>query len=256
MKDNAKSVLEIRNVDLSYGKDPVLHNVNLSVYAGEFWFFLGPNGEGKTTLVRAILGEIRPRAGSLIFGHGLTTMKSMSFIPQHCDLNPTLPTTAGEFISLGLTGLSVTREERRHRRSWALERVGLSGMADRNYWTLSGGQRQRVLVARALIRRPSLLVLDEPAKGMDFSSESVFLELLRNLNREEKLTIIFVSHNIDIAARYGTHAALFSKMTVLSGETANVLTSLNLERVFGIPIRDCRGSSETADIRAEGEQSL
>jgi ABC-type Mn2+/Zn2+ transport system ATPase subunit len=229
-------VLAIENLDLAYGSKVVLQKVYLEIHAGDFWFFIGPNAEGKTTLLRAILGEISPKSGQIRMGDIGKTREHLSFIPQHCALNPTLPTTVGEFISLGLTGIRLGRKERAERLSWALERVGLEKMQKENYWTLSGGQRQRVLVARALVRRPRLLILDEPTKGIDLSTEDKFLQFLIDLNKAEQLTILFVGHDLDLPARYATHVALFSQGSVLAGESAQVLTSENLERTYGVPI--------------------
>ena len=203
---------------------------------GNSGFLSDLTAEGKTTLLRAILGEIPPKAGQIRFGDIGKTREQLSFIPQHCALNPTLPTTVREFVSLGLTGIRLRSKERAERLAWALERVGLEGMQQESYWTLSGGQRQRVLVARALVRRPRLLILDEPTKGIDLSAEDKFLQFLMDLNKAEQLTILFVAHDLNLPARYATHVALFSQGSVLAGESIEVLTSKNLERTYGVPI--------------------
>jgi ABC-type Mn2+/Zn2+ transport system ATPase subunit len=246
--ENNRIVLAINKLDLAYGARLVLQNVNFAIHTGEFWFFLGPNGEGKTTLLRAILGEISPKSGQVEFGSRTERREHLGFIPQHCDLNPTLPTTVREFISLGLTGIRLTIKERTERLSWALERVGLKGMDKNNYWNLSGGQRQRVLVARALVRRPRILILDEPTKGIDLSTEARFLRFLIDLNEQEQLTVLFVAHDLNLAARYGTHIALFGQGSVLAGQKHQVLTSENLERTYGIPI--------TAHMESDGRLSI
>jgi len=251
-----RPVLCFRDVDLAYGPKTVLRGVGFDIHAGEFWFFLGPNGEGKTTLLKAIIGEVRPKSGKLWFDNNSTARENLSFIPQRCDLNPTLSTTVREFASLGFTGMRLSCKERAERLSRALERVGLEGMEKKDYWTLSGGQRQRVLVARALVRRPRLLILDEPTKGIDISTEEKFLQFLKNLNREENLTIIFVAHDLNMAARYSTHAAIFSGGSVLAGESAGVLTAENLEKAYGIPMTVRNGVSGSAGIRIAGSSDL
>ena len=251
-----KIVLAINNLDLAYGRKLVLQNVHFEIREGEFWFFLGPNGEGKTTLLRAILGEILPGSGEVGFGSGNGMREHLGFIPQQCDLNPTLPTTVREFISLGLTGIRLKKKERAERFSWALERVGLEEMQKKNYWTLSGGQRQRVLVARALVRRPRLLILDEPTKGIDLSTEARFLRFLIDLNRQEQLTIVFVAHDLNLAARYGTHIALFGEGKVMAGESRQVLTSENLVHSYGIPIKAHRESDGHLSIEVSTEGVL
>jgi ABC-type cobalamin/Fe3+-siderophores transport system ATPase subunit len=113
-------------------------------------------------------------------------------------------------------------------------------MAGRDYWSLSGGQRQRALLARAVVRRPGLLILDEPTNGLDLSTEDAFLRLLADLNREEHLTLFFVTHDIAIAARYATHLALFRSGSVESGPREQVLNPATLERVYGVGVEVIR----------------
>lgn len=247
---DAKTVLTFEKVDLAYGTKIVLRNVDFSINHGEFWFFVGPNGEGKTTLLRSMLGEIRPKSGSLRYTPEIAS-KNVGFIPQGCNLNPTLRTTVREFTSLGLSGIRLYGKEYSERLAWALETVGLQGMQRTDYWMLSGGQRQRALAARALVRRPSLLILDEPTKGIDLPTEWRFLQFLSNLNNEQDITIIFVAHNLDIAARYGSHAALFSGGSVLAGKSELVLTAANLESAYGVPLTvgDCTSGHTGTQIR-------
>lgn len=254
MEEN-RTILAIHHLDLGYGSKLVLQDVHFEIHTGEFWFFLGPNGEGKTTLLRAILDEIPARSGTVRFGSGFEVREHLGFLPQRCDLNPTLPTTVREFVSLGLTGMRLTRKERAGRVSVALERVRLAGMERVSYWTLSGGQRQRVLVARALVRQPRILILDEPTKGIDLPSEARFLRFLMDLNREEQLTILFVAHDLDLAARCGTHAALFGSGKVLAGHIHQVLTSENLERIYGVPIAAHQGDDGYFRIEVRQEDA-
>lgn len=228
------TVLKTSGLALGYGDHTVLAEVNLEVRAGEFWFFLGQNGGGKTTLLKAVLGLIAPRAGHLWLHPQLGSRASTGFVPQHCALNPTLPTTVREFVLLGLVGVRVNRAERVERLGWALDKMGLAGMAEHDYWSLSGGQRQRALVARALVRRPTLLVLDEPTSNLDLSTEDALLRLLAALNTERQQTLLFVTHNVAIAARYATHVALLHAGKVLAGPRQSVLTPDNLARIYAI----------------------
>lgn len=227
-------VLKTVGLSLGYGDHIVLHDVNFEVRAGEFWLFLGQNGGGKTTLLRAVLGLIPPRSGQLWLHPELASREHTGFVPQRCNLNPTLPTTVREFVLLGLVGVRVSREEEAARLAGALEKMNLRGMAERNYWSLSGGERQRALVVRALVRRPTLLVLDEPTNNLDLSTEDALLRLLVALNKEEQQTLLFVTHNVAIAARYATHVALLHSRTVLAGPRHLVLTPSNLTRIYGI----------------------
>jgi ABC-type Mn2+/Zn2+ transport system ATPase subunit len=206
------------------------------VRPGEFWFVLGPNGHGKTTLLRAMLGRVRPAAGSIRFRGDFSDPKRTGFVPQQCNLNPTLPTTVREFVLLGLVGIRANQRERQERLSWALSQVGLRGLEASGYWSLSGGQQQRALVARALVRRPRLLIADEPTSGMDLSVESALYASLAELNRTERLTVVLVSHDLAVAVRYGSHVALVHDGRVEAGPIEEILRPGVLERAYGVPI--------------------
>jgi len=225
-------VLKATGLVLAYGNRTVLEDVNLEVRSGQFCVFLGPNGSGKTSLIRAILGMIRPRAGQLWLHPDHVCRERIGFVPQRCDINPTLPTTVREFVLLGLVGIRADGQDRVERLNWALDRVGLAGLEQQGYWSLSGGQRQRALVARALVRRPSILILDEPTNGLDLSAEDAFLRSLANLNRREAVTVLFVTHDIAIAARYATHLGLFHSGTVEFGPRQTALNGAALQRVY------------------------
>lgn len=232
--EHAPIVLKTVGLSLGYNDHIVLNDVNLEVRAGEFWCFLGQNGGGKTTLLRAVLGLIPPRAGQMWLHPQLASREHTGFVPQRCNLNPTLPTTVREFVLLGLVGVRVSRAEETARLAWALEKMNLLGMAGRNYWSLSGGERQRALVARALVRRPTLLVLDEPTNNLDLFTEDALLRLLVALNKAEQQTLLFVTHNVAIAARYATHVGLLHSRTVLAGPRHLVLTPSNVARIYGL----------------------
>ncbi len=219
---------------LGYGNQAVLREVDLEVKVGEFWYLLGQNGTGKTTLLKAMLGLLPPQSGTISLHPVLAQRERMGFVPQRCEFNPSLPTTVREFVLLGLVGIRTNRRDRSERVGWSLEKVGMLGMATDDYWSLSGGQRQRVLVARALARYPSLLIMDEPTSGLDPAAETVLLEYLAILNREEKLTVVCVSHDLTTAARHGSHVALFHKGRVQAGPVRKVLSRENLERIYGI----------------------
>jgi ABC-type Mn2+/Zn2+ transport system ATPase subunit len=218
-------MLKATALSLAYGDHTVLTEVSFEVHLGEFWVLLGQNGSGKTTLLRAILGLLPPRSGSLWLHPELASRARTGFVPQRCDITPTLPTTVREFVLLGLVGLRVRRQEEQGRLDWALEKMGLAGLAGRSYWALSGGQRQRALVARALVRRPTFLVLDEPTNNLDTPTEEALLQLLVALNQEAQQTIMLVTHNLSLARRYATHVAFVHGGQVLSGPRDQVLAT-------------------------------
>ena len=228
----SEAVVEARGLALGYGGEPVLSCVDWSVRPGESWFLLGPNGCGKTTLVRGVLGLLRPLAGSLRVGG--VRREEIGFVPQRSRTQPRLPTTVREFVGLGAVGVPAAAR-RPDDLPRALERCGLEGLGARDLRALSGGQRQRALVARALVRRPRLLILDEPTDGLDVTSEETFLETLEALRRDAGLTLIFVTHALHIAARCASHVALFAGGSVRSGPRDALLAPGPLEEAFGVP---------------------
>jgi zinc transport system ATP-binding protein len=248
-QDGHDAVLQANGLALGYGRRVILNDVTLAIRPGEFWFLLGPNGEGKTTFVRTVLGFIRPLAGQLWRHPDLTDCTRVGFVPQRCDLNPTLPTTLREFVRLGLVGLRTPRQDRAERLTWALARTGLGGLAEKNYWSLSGGQRQRALIARALVRRPRVLVLDEPTNGLDLEAEDTALRCLADLNRQERHTVLFVTHNIALAARYATHVACFHAGRVVSGPCQTVLQREILSRIYGVGVEIAADPSGAVAVR-------
>ena len=227
-------LLEARGLALGYGGEPVLRGVDWTVRPGEAWFLLGSNGCGKTTLVRGVLGLLPPLAGSLHLDTTQVTRDQIGFVPQRSRTHTNLPTTVREFVGLGAVGLSASARGERDLAD-ALERSGLEGLDDRDLSALSGGQRQRALVARALVRRPRLMILDEPTEGLDVSSEEVFLETLEALRRDAGLTLVFVTHALHIAARCASHVALFAGGSVRTGPRDELLTAGLLQEAFGVP---------------------
>ena len=247
--DGGNAILETHGLALGYGRRVILNGVTLAIRPGEFWFLLGPNGEGKTTFVRTVLGLMRPLAGQLWRHPDLEDRTHVGFVPQRCDLNPTLPTTLREFVRLGLVGMRTPRADRAERLIWALARTGLGGLAEQDYWSLSGGQRQRALIARALVRQPRVLVLDEPTNGLDLEAEDTALRFLAALNRQEQHTVLFVTHNIALAARYATHVALFHAGSVVAGPSQAVLRRETLARIYGVAVEMTTDPSGTVAVR-------
>jgi ABC-type Mn2+/Zn2+ transport system ATPase subunit len=226
-------LIDVDGVSLGYGDHEVLRDLSLQVRSGEFWLLMGPNGNGKTTFVRALLGLHTPRQGTIRLHPLKANREAMGFVPQSCDFNPTLPTTVAEFVLLGLVGVSVPSHERGDRLRWALSCVGMESMERHDYWTLSGGYRQRALLARALVRRPSLLLLDEPTNGLDMPAAEAFLGALAHLHRTGGLSVLLVTHDLSIAFRYGTKGALFFGGTAISGPLDRMLDPALLEKAYG-----------------------
>lgn len=225
-------ILHIRNLTLGYGSGPILSGVDMTVRPSEFWCWIGANGSGKTTLLRGILGLLDPQRGELALSPRLNGRARLGYVPQRCQLNPSLPTTVREFVGLGFVESDVPRSERAEALAWALRQVDLGELMDQSYWSLSGGQRQRALVARALVRRPDLLVLDEPTEGLDVTTQNALLETLRTLHQERGLTLLVVTHRLEIAARFASHVAFFASGGVTAGPRAEVLQRPDVANSF------------------------
>jgi ABC-type Mn2+/Zn2+ transport system ATPase subunit len=230
------ALLMAESLALGYGRHTILHQVNLEIRRGEFWFCLGPNGEGKSTLMRAILGSLQPQSGTLWLHDALVSRSRVGFVPQRCDLNPALPTTVREFVRLGAVGAELPRRERHLHMTWALEKVGLQYLASQSYWALSGGQRQRALVARALVRRPQLLLLDEPTNGLDLPALEALMQCLDDLYRHDRISLMLITHDVAMAARYGTHAILLQGGKAVAGSIQTTLTAHHLEQTYGAKV--------------------
>ena len=235
---DAAPLLRARGLALGYHGDVVLRDVDLEIRAGETWYLVGANGSGKTTFLRAALDLIPPRAGRLERDATRCRGARVGFVPQTERIGSALPTTVREFVSLGFAASDVPRGERRARLAWALARTGLTGLARRDFAALSGGQQQRTLLARALVRRPQLLALDEPTEALDAASEQEFLATLDELQQADpSLTLVIVTHELDLAAERASHLALFHEGRVLAGPRDAVLATAHEGGEAGVAAR-------------------
>lgn len=207
------AVIEARDLTLGYAGKPVLSGVNMRVEQGQFWCFIGENGTGKSTLVKALIGQLTPLSGRLALNSEKASPSGVGFVPQRCEFSQALPVSVREFIDLGLVGLRLSRAQRAAQVEAALSEVGLAGFERRDFWSLSGGQRQRVMIARALARRPQVLIADEPAANLDTDAAQALLDLLK-AGQRSSLTVILVTHDIEGARRVATHLARFEGQRV------------------------------------------
>lgn len=242
------SVVQARGLTLGFGKRRVLSDVDLDIRRGETWFVLGPNGEGKSTLLNAILGLARPQAGRLQVDELRTRI---GYVPQRCDSSRSLPTTVREFISLGLVGSGVPRREHAGRVRESLAETDMLDCLHRDYWQLSVGQRQRILLARALVRAPRLLLLDEPTNGLDLAAQGRLLQWLRQQSSHGDLTTIFVCHDLRLAASNATHVAMVSGGRVTGGPAQEILDETNLARAYRLDPADARRLVNTLSTRTD-----
>ena len=201
------NVIEINDLEFRFNDGPrVLEAVNLSVAEGDFASVIGPNGGGKTTLIKLLLGLLTPTSGSIrVFG--TTPLKArprIGYMPQHAMMDPRFPVRARDVVMMGRLGegfnFGTYRKEDREAAAEALAKVSLGDLGGRPFSDLSGGQRQRVLLARALVTDPDLLLLDEPAAGLDQKVERDFFDLLQELN--QRMTIVLVSHDLGFVSTF------------------------------------------------------
>ena len=195
-------LVSLSKARLGYHDTVILDDVDLDINPGDFIAMAGPNGSGKTTLFRTILGFLPVLGGSLIRNCAL---QEFGYVPQSAALDPTFPISAGEVVEMGAYGrlkpFQQTPAAERQRLGDVLEQVGLRHLASRSFFSLSGGQKQRILIARALMVRPKILILDEPLSGVDSESQAAITELLLKINREEGKAVFFSSHDLRMVRR-------------------------------------------------------
>jgi len=236
--------LRVQGIEFSYNSVPVLKEVAFEAREGEIIGVLGPNGSGKTTLLRCMNRALSPSKGTVLVEErdlGALTRKEianeMAVVPQNCII--TFPFTALEIVMMGRNP-SLDRFKREGKEDVeivrrAMEATSVAGLASRSMNQLSGGERQRVIIARALAQKPKIMLLDEPTLHLDVNHQMEIMELVRDLARREKLTVIMVSHDLNLAARYCDKVILLDGGAVLSaGKVPEVLTQDNVERVFKI----------------------
>jgi zinc transport system ATP-binding protein len=209
----------IEKLDFSFGPQPVLKQIDLSIERGTTLGLVGPNGGGKTTLVRLLLGLLRPSKGMIRVG-GLSPLEAVrrgdviGYLPQNPAIPSSLPLSVRQVVRLGLAGKTgMLRPYKRDDLEFAeqlLERVGVADLAEKPVSSLSGGQLQRVYIARALAPRPMLLLLDEPTTGIDPAGQQRFIEFLQDLKRELGLTVVFVSHDLRAVSAISDRIACLS----------------------------------------------
>ena len=199
------AAVDIHRLDFAYDRQPVLQKIDLSIERGTILGLIGPNGGGKTTLIRLLLGMLRPTGGRIEIGgmpphQAIRRGNVVGYLPQNLHVPRALPLTVRQVVRLGLAGKTgLLRGYSRDDLAFAdglLERVGVAELADEPVAALSGGQLQRVFIARALAPRPMLLLLDEPTTGIDRRGQQRFIEFLQQLKQELGLTVVFVSHDL------------------------------------------------------------
>lgn len=236
-------------VTSGYDDKVVFDGLDLSIPSGLYTGIVGPSGSGKTTLLKVILGVVGVTAGSVAVGGRLVngrTARGVGYVPQIETVNWNFPVTVEQVVLMGRHREAgwlpwPSREDRRIALD-LLEHLGIRQYADRQIRALSGGEQQRVFLARALISRPRLLILDEPTSGVDLKTQHHILHLLSQLNREG-ITIILTTHDLNSVARHLPWVICFNRHIVAQGDPQEVFTSEILSRTY---------NSEMVVVRQEG----
>jgi iron complex transport system ATP-binding protein len=236
--------INARNLNISYGDRPIVPNLSLSLETGKVTALIGPNGSGKSTVLRTLARLLKPQQGAIyLHGRDIATMptrtiaRQLAMLPQSPDIPAGI--TVWEAIAYGryphrslFRGLSHNDQAAM---DWALEVTGLTSLRDRLMDTLSGGERQRAWIAMALAQETQVLLLDEPTTFLDIRHQIDILALVRTLNRERKITVGWVLHDLNQAAAYSDHILMLrSGELIASGPPAEVMTPENIFAGFGV----------------------
>jgi zinc transport system ATP-binding protein len=232
------AAITLDNVRVSFGDVPALDGATAQIEEGSFVALIGPNGCGKTTLLSTIMGLLRPDSGVVkVFGENPERLAAgtLGYVPQVKTLQRSFPARAIELVATGLRPAWPWRldADTKSRATDALRLCGVEHLAQRPVGKLSGGELQRVFVARSLARKPKLLLLDEPAAGMDLSAEAALYHLLMHYRREHLCTIVMITHDWEGARAHATHGLLLNRRVLAYGTAEEVIDERALLGVFG-----------------------
>lgn len=241
-----KNCLEVKNINFKYGQSPVLENISFDVEEGDYLGVIGPNGGGKTTLLKIILGLLKPDTGKvLLFGKNIEQLKdrsSIGYVPQKSSQSEVLyPATVEEIVKSGRTArvglFKKFSPEDRDAVARAMKITDIAKYKDRLITHLSGGERQKVFIARALAGSPKILILDEPTVAVDIAAQEKFYNFLSNLNRKLGLTIVFVTHDVDVITKEAKTILCLNRALVCHGCSRDIMVDEYLEKIYGKKVK-------------------
>jgi zinc transport system ATP-binding protein len=229
-----EKLIEIKDLSFGYEDIPVLEDVDLDIFEQDYILVIGPNGGGKTTLLKLILGIMEPWSGSITFSKNISN--KLGYVPQFSSFNRNFPITVFEMILTGCIDsdnfLKKYKKKEIQKTEKLLDRIDLYDKRDENINNISGGQLQRALIARSLVSDPAALLLDEPTASIDITSKVNLRDFLKKLN--EKMTIVVVTHDPTPFAQVYDHIACLNKNLYYHGR--GELDSEALEKVYGCPV--------------------
>lgn len=218
-------ILEVKNLKVILNDQVILNNINFELKEGEILAIIGPNGAGKTVLIKSILSLI-PYQGEIKYKgeHIKNKLNEIGYIPQKFDFDKNLPITVKEFLEISNRGY-IDKE--------IIKEVGISSILEKKLGEISGGQIQRVLIARSLFKKPKLILMDEPTSGIDIEGEKKIYELIIHLNKTHQITIIFVTHEINIVYSFAKKVLCLNVNLICYGEVRRELTESVLKKLYG-----------------------
>ncbi len=247
------SPLAVHGLTVSYNQTPAIFSVNMVVHPATMTAIVGPNGAGKSTLLKAVLGVIKPLAGSVsILGKPLVKMRDkIAYMPQRASVDWDFPTRVIDVVMMGMYRniglLGRVRASHREQAIKCLNRVGMADFATRQIGQLSGGQQQRVFLARALAQDAEIYVLDEPLAGVDAATEKTIIAVLEEL-RDSGSTIVAVHHDLATVSDYFDDVVLLNKKVVAAGPIDDIFTEANLQVTYGGRLATARVDPESVAI--------
>ncbi|WP_298830227.1 metal ABC transporter ATP-binding protein [uncultured Planococcus sp.] len=241
-------LIDIKDISFEYEQTKALDNISMKVEEGDFLAILGPNGSGKSTLLKIMLGLMKPSKGKIeLFGVDAKNFKNREWIgyvsQKSNSFNSGFPATVEEVVAGGLakkTGLfHRLPKSARQEVAEALEAVGMKDFMGRSVSELSGGQQQRIFIARALVAKPKILILDEPTVGVDHQNVQAFYDMLASLNRDKNITLVLVTHDVDTVTDRITHVACLNQTIHFHGfkEQLHTMSDEQREAWYGHSVR-------------------
>lgn len=235
------ALLEIKNLSFRYDqqKFDILRDINMLIEPKTVNVLIGPNGCGKSTLLKIILG-LEKGTGEVLFNYPDQNNYQVGYLPQRFQTDRFSPITVEEFLNLALSTCKHTASEKQAMIRLALKEVEAVQIRNEKLRNLSGGQLQRALLARAIVHRPNLLILDEPETAVDPGGERVFYQLIKKLVSKRKVTVLMASHEITLVREYADCVFCLNRTIVCEGKPQAVLTGENLTHLYGEEVKEIR----------------